>query len=261
MHQIKSTSMSRRSLLLLAAATTVSFGFSRIAKAQSLSLKVNYYNDYAPFSFFRKDGTATGIMIDALDEVLGRRCGVGLTHRGLPWEHAQREVREGKADAFCTLVTDVRREYANFSREELVNPERVVVFAKNNPKAEAIRKIKTQDDLKNFGIGTYAGDSRLETLFKGMKVDIAADVEQLLQKIVAQHTDITVTPSAVWRYHARAAGIRDKLDEVLFSPQPGFHLGIRKTYKGVSAILERFDKAVMEARKDGTLSRIIESYG
>ena len=252
---------SRRSLLRLFSAGALTLTASTVVKAKSLSLRIDYYDDFAPYSLTGEGGAVIGIFIDALNEVLGNRCHIELTHSAMPWARAQQEVKEGRADAFCTLVTDVRKEYVEFSRETLLKPDhRVVVFARNNPKAANIRKIASRDDLKNFLIGTYLGDSRVDTLFKGMNIDIVADMKRMLLKVAASRTDLAVLPGPVWKYHARALGIRDQLEEVWFSLQPGFYLGVRKSYEAHAEVLTLFDKAVVAARNDGSLDRIAAAY-
>ena len=156
---------SRRSLLVAASAAAGSMGMPTSLLAKTLALKINYFGDYTPFTFTQADGTMTGIFVDALTEVLGRRGGVVLTHRGLPWARAQQEVKEGQADAFCTLASDLRKEYANFSREPLYKIGPVICFAKSNPKADEIRQVTTKEGLEAFSVGTYIGDSRIEGLF------------------------------------------------------------------------------------------------
>ncbi len=254
-----SNKLSRRSMLLLAAAGAFASALPKSSLAKALSLSVTYYDDFAPDSYMR-DGKVTGVLVDSLNEVFGRRLGVALTHHGLPWTRAQQDVKEGRADAFCTIPTDARKEYVNFSREQLLKSDRVIVFAKNNPKAGAIRKIKKPEDLKPFMIGTYLGDSKKNDLFSGMNVDYAADVSQVLAKIAAGRVDLTIIGSLRWRYYARTLSIRDKLEDIWFSDAPGFYLGIRKDYADGVELLESFDKMVLVARKDGSLDRIIKTY-
>lgn len=254
-------SVSRRALLVFLSVSVVMPGMLTVARSASTTLKANYFDDFAPFSFLRDDGTVAGILVDALDEVLTHRCGIALVHRAVPWARAQMEVREGSADVFCTLATDERRTYATFSQEALLSANRVVVYAKNNPRADAIRQIKTAEDMQPFFATTYIGDSQIDTLFKDMNVEVMPDTQRMLMKIAAGRSDITVMPSPVWKYHARALGLRERLDEVMFSEQPGLRLGIRTSHPMAVEILDRFDDAVVEARKDGTLERIVESYG
>lgn len=253
--------MSRRAVLGLAAAAAVSIGFARRGSAAVPSLHISYFDDFAPFSFQREDGSLTGILVDALDEILGRRCGIALTTSAAPWPQAQQAVKDGNADAFCTLKSDLRLTYADFSTQVLVSPEVMVVFAKNNPRAEAIRAITAPAELNAFSVTTYKGDSRIDTLFKGMDVNVVPDVEHMLRAIAAGDSDLTVVPSFTWKYHARGLGLRDALDESVFLSASEFRLGIRRSHPSASAILAQFDEAVVAARDDGTLERIIAAYG
>ncbi len=247
-------------MLLLASAGIVSGTLSRIARADSLALKINYYDTFVPYSFLH-ESQVRGVFVDIVNEVLGRRGGLSLTHQAMPWARAQQEVKDNLADAFCTLESDARREYVDFSREPFLKMDNSVVFAKNHPQAERIKKIKTSDDLKQFLIGTYLGDSRIETLFKGMKVDAqAVDMKQVLQKIAAGRTDVTIIGNIRWKYYAREAGVRDKLDDIPFD-NVEYRFGVRKSHPAVGKILNLFDKTIVAIKKDGTLERIINAYG
>jgi polar amino acid transport system substrate-binding protein len=250
---------SRRSALLLGAATLLSFGLPRITRAKVASLIVNYYNDFPPFSYVDSQGKMTGFFVDCLEEVLNRRCGIALTHRGLPWARAQQEVKDSQADAFLTFISDARREYVHFSSEVVLERSNGIVFAKNNPNADRIRKIATPEDLKQFSVGTYYGDSRLDTLFTGMSVDLATDLTQVLKKIEAGRVDLAVTNN--WQYFARLANILDKFDSVPFGPLSKYYFGVRKSHPDCIEILHKFDKALVATRADGTLGRIITSHG
>ena len=256
-----SPSISRRSMLQLASAAAISLGFSGVTRAKGLALNVTYYDDFAPYSFIALDNNVTGIFIDALNEV-GHRIGVSMSHHGMPWARAQQQIKEGQADAFCTLPSVARKEYADFSNESLLRTDNVIVFSKSNPKASEIKKITTAEDLRRFTIGTYLGDSRVDTLFKGMTVDVLADMSRVLLKVEANRNDIAILAGVRWKYYAKVTGLRDKLDSVPFSGDPSleYHLGIRKGYADSQRMLSAFDKAVIQMKKDGTVDRILAIY-
>jgi polar amino acid transport system substrate-binding protein len=79
-----------------------------------------YFDDYRPFSWKDDKGQMQGILPDILTEVIQKRMGISLEHRGYPWARSQDMVRSGEADAFCTVPTDERRQYANVSSEAVL---------------------------------------------------------------------------------------------------------------------------------------------
>lgn len=266
-HRMKATlpasapfSLSRREVLLSMSGMAMSLSFPSLLGASPRVLRVTYYEDFAPYSFAAADGRATGIYVDCLDALLGRGQGMTLVHAAMPWARAQQEVKEGRADAFVTSPTDARREYVDFNEEMILQQDRVVVFAKDNPRADAIRAVTTQDDLKQFVIGTYYGDARINTLFKDMELDLAPDITQAYMKIAGGRVDLTVTDTSIWKYQTRTLGVLDKLDSVLLSKAPPTFLGIRKDYPAAGDVLTIFDQALVAAKADGTLQRIIETY-
>ncbi len=257
------TVLTRRSVLSLLSAAALSLGLPQNARAKTSALKINWYDEFAPLSFVQADGKIKGILVDSLTEILVRRMGINVAHSAMAWGKAQEEVKQGKSDVLCTLITDARREYLNFGTEPLYKSDRVIVFSKNNPKVDQIRKIVTADDLKKFTVGTYAADSKVKTLFKDMKVDIAPDMAQVLVRISFGLVDIAFTDTAIWKYNARTAGIRNKLDSIPFvdSTVSTFYFGVRKNHPDSADIVQLFDKAVLTARSDGSLNKIIDFYG
>jgi polar amino acid transport system substrate-binding protein len=256
----RSLRLSRRALLRVASATVLAFALPSVPRAKLPSLRVVYYDDYAPYSFISSTGHVTGIYADCVREILGRRCGIWLTHDAMPWARAQQEAKDGRADVYVTSPTEARREYMHFSQEAIMQLNRVIVFAKDNPKAEKIKKITSVEDLKEFSVATYYGDSRLNTLFKDIKVDITPDTKRAYMKIASGRIDLTVSDSAIWKYQMRSLDIRDKLDSIWLSAAPATHLAIRKSHADAVDILKAFDNATAAARADGTIDRIIASY-
>ncbi len=95
-----------------------------------------------------------------------------------------------------------------------------------------------------------------------MNLTTVPDLKQVLKKIEAGRTDLTVISAPILAVEAHNLGIRDKLDIVPFAalPADAYHLGIRKSHADGPEILALFDKLVVAARADGVLDKIMASY-
>lgn len=258
-----SVRLSRRSLLAVAGAVaalpaTIPL---RFASAADGTLKINVFDQFAPISFM-EGGSVTGILADLLTEVMEKRVGRKLSFQGLPWVRAQDGVRTGEADAFCTNPTDKRREYTLFGEESILTTPIAVFYAKANPRADEIRKIAKLEDLPPFVQGDYSGNGFAETTFKGLKIDWANSLDQVMKKIAIGRNDIFVGTGVVGAWVARQAKLGNEIANftVEIAKPSQFHLGIRKDLAGHEDLVKRYDAAVREARADGSLSRIVAKY-
>ncbi len=231
------------------------------AKAADAALRINVFDQFAPLSF-KEGGAITGILPDLLNEVLQKRMGHPISFQGMPWLRAQEGVKDGDADAFCTTPTDKRREYAVFGQEPILTSGTAVFFAKSNPRAEEIRNISTIDDLPKFSQGDYSGNGFAETTFKGLKIEWANSLDQVMKKIALGRNDIFVGTDVVGRWTVKQSGLSDQIVNfnVDFAPPSNFNLGIRKSLSGHEQVIQRYDEIVKQAKSDGTLAGIITRY-
>ncbi len=259
---MSAVALTRRSLLLAVGAAALPLVAPwRAAVAAPGGLRINVFDQFAPVSFV-EGGAVTGILPDLLTEVLGKRLGLPPSFQGLPWVRAQDGVKSGDGDAFCTNPTDKRREYAAFGQEAVLTTKNAVFYAKNNPRADEIRKIAKLEDLAAFSQGDYSGNGFAETTFKGLKIDWANSLELVMKKIAMGRNDIFVGTDVVGAWVLRQAKLSEEVVSfgVDIAKPSQFHLGIRKEFAGHEELLARYDAAVREARADGTLSRIIAKY-
>lgn len=249
---------SRRSVL--ASLIAAGLGLPEMAAADA-TLRIAYTSTYPPICFL-DGGTMKGVLVDVFNELLGQRLGVSITHQGLPWARAQDMVRDGGADAFCTDRTEPRAEYANFGNETVVSIDYAVFYAKSNPKAADIQHIAALDDLKAFVQGDYLGNGFAETHFRTLKIDWAANIDQVFNKIIAGRNDVTVAAEMVGKWTARKLSLTDQLGvlPVKFISGADFRLAIRKTYEGNEALLHRFDEVMKAARAEGLMQTIEAKY-
>jgi polar amino acid transport system substrate-binding protein len=257
--KLSAVRLGRRTLL---GAGASSLGLALVGRADAAdSLHIVYANSFPPVSYL-EGGAMKGVLVDVLDEVLARRMGLTLRHDGLPWARAQDLVKDDGADAYCTNKTEARAAYCNFGAEPVISMNYVVFYARANPKAEAIRRIMTLDDLSGFSQGDYLGNGFAEINFKALKIDWAPSMEQVFAKIVAGRNDISVAVELVGKWTARKLGLTDQLGilPVSLSPSSEFRLAIRRSFAGNEALLRQFDATFKAALADGTPQAIQAKY-
>lgn len=254
--------MRRRHFLALAVGTTAILARPARLPAGTASLRTNFFESFPPLSFRRANGPMTGILIDTLDEILGRRLGLALTHIGLPWARAQESVRAGMADALCTVPTESRRSYCNFSTETVLTSTVHVFYGINNPRRPELSYIRSLDDLKSFSQGDYIGNGFAELAFKGLTIEWSPRLETVLAKLASGRNDVFVGNMVVAKYLIRRLGLEKDLTShpIDIGNTAVFHLGIRKTYPDAASILARYDAELRKAKAEGLIDSIIARY-
>jgi len=230
--------------------------------ARAADLKVVYYNAFPPLSFENDSHDIVGILPDMLTEILANRMKLSVTMQGMPWARAQASLQDASADAFCTLITPPRLEYAMFTRTALMTLKTNVFYAVDNPRRAEIEAIRTVDQLKGFHQGDYIGNGFAAATFKDQPIDYVPTLEAVFKKIEAGRTDVFVGTDLVGKGVVKELGLTDKIKSFpvnIGAPTP-FNIGIRKTYPDVAALIAKADEASVAALKDGTLAKVIQKY-
>lgn len=217
-----------------------------------------YYDNYRPRSW-ADNGKMRGMLIDIIDEAVGERLGIPVTHTGYPWKRAQHRVKEGKADAFVTMPTEERRTYT------VVGDEPVIVFTlsiatrRNHPKLKVLESVTTVEQLKYFKFVDYLGNGWAKRNLKEMDVEWLSDVKKIFPFLVDGRADIVVASKrtlyemSLHGYDSQLKVLPNKLSSV------SFHLCVGK-HSPYKDRLNDFDRIIREMHEDGTIERIEESY-
>lgn len=233
-----------------------------VRPSKAADLRVVYYNAFSPVSFENDAHEIVGILPDMMNEILGRRMKLPLVMQGMPWARAQASVQDGSADAFCTLPTQARLDYAIFTRHPAITLKIELFYAIDNPRRSEIEAIHTIEQLKGFRQGDYVGNGFAETTFKGMPIDWTPTLESVFKKIELGRVDMFVGTDIVAKNLVKQLGLGEKIRSIpvdIGAPTP-FCIGIRKTCPDAASLIERADDAIEAAEKDGALSKIIRRY-
>ncbi len=232
--------------------------FFTSAFAQS-TMKLVYFNDYSPFSWM-ENNQMKGILIDALTEAIQTQMGIQVSHKGYPWERAQKMVKFNEADAFVTVPTLERKSYTEISTESVILVTFTLFVSKKNAQIEALKTVKNISDLSNFSLVQNIGSGWATQNPGRMNVRWIPTLDKVLFLIAKDRYDIFVDASQVIRFNIKKLGYQDQILELPnIIDSASFNLCIGKKSPYVN-ILPKFDATIIEMRKNGKLQEIYDKY-
>lgn len=219
---------------------------------------------FAPISF-EENGKVVGINPDILREVF-KRMGYEITLELFPWKRAQEMVINGEADAlFSPYKTPERELIYDFPDEVLLKEELSFVVPKDSD-------IKYDGDIKKMGkytIGTLIGYEifydeieKVDYVKNGtLKLDRTETNSQSLEKMLNKRGVDTVCNTKYVLIDALKK--MGKLEQVKFLEPPyktsNDYLAFSKK-KNLKDVLDKFERTLIEVKKDGTYQKIIDKY-
>ncbi|MCB1043060.1 MAG: transporter substrate-binding domain-containing protein [Acidobacteria bacterium] len=223
-------------------------------------LDLVYFHDYPPFSWRDNGEPIKGIFVDIVNEAIGNRMKLKVQHRGLPWGRAQQLVRQGQADAMCTVVTPERSEYCLASSEPVITVDMRLYCASDHEHYERLNQIQSLDELSSFRIASYIGNGWAERLLGDFNVTWTKTLEQSMKMVALKRVDVSVDPEPVMRYFMNKLGYADRL-RVLSGvlDKVDFNLLVRKD-SWFRSKMAGFDETIRKMRLDGAVKKIQDSY-
>jgi len=257
------TTISRRKALTMIGAlgATVALAPS-ITFASDKVIICNWDKSFPPYSMER-DGKMTGILVDCMDELLGKRMGFTLEHKGYSWPKAQDLVRAGKADGLCTNDTDARKQFMYFSEEPVIESLPSIFCAVDNPRIAQINAISTVDELKNFRQIDYQGNGWARKTFPPfLRITYVETLNDVFQTIARGEADIFVGNGLAAMYAIKQTGLKKKIQarELPVGEPSSFHFGLRRDYPDAKKIIDDFSGVLDEAMIENATRSIIMNY-
>ena len=255
--------ISRRKALTMLGATGAALALNpTISFSSKATIICSWNRSFPPYSMER-NGAMTGILVECMDELLGKRMGYTLEHKGYDWTKAQELVRSGKADSLCTNDTDERKRFLFFSEESVVESLPSIFCAVDNPGRARIDKIKSLDDLKDFRQVDYKGNGwAMKTFPPDLEITYADSLSEVFEMISRGKQDIFVGNGLAAMYAIKQTGLKGKIHarELAIGESSSFHFGLRRDYPDARRIVERFDEVLDEALLDNATRKIIMNY-
>lgn len=222
------------------------------------NLRVGCFDKYSPFSQSNDGGRMTGLLIESLDVIAGA-AKIKLEHHGYPWARAQVMVERGELDAFCTVPTHGRSEYALFCPTPVVTMDYGFYHRKDDLRPG---KVKSLEDLRGLVQGTYRGSGYTKEYLEEDRMIYLNDEETVLRRIALGSIDTLVEGEYVGAARVKSLGLEDRLS---FTPAPWlpkahFCFGIRRSYPDADSVIKRMDAATILATRSGELAAIGAKY-
>lgn len=257
------TKISRRHAL-----TMLGMGSASIALMPTLSLAApktiicSWNKSFPPYSWERK-GKMTGILVDCMDELLGKRMGYTVMHKGHSWADAQELIIDGKLDALCTNPTDTRKQFMYFSDEPVVESLPSIFCAVDNPRISAINAIETVEALKDFRQVDYQGNGWARATFPPyLKITYVDNLSEAFEMIARNEADIFVGNGLAAMYALKVTGLKNKIHarELPIGEPSTFHFGLRRDYPEAAKVIEDFTDVLLEAQAEKVTRKIVLHY-
>ncbi len=230
-----------------------------LASVQALATPtplVIVYADYKPYSW-EEGGKAMGLEIEILNEAIGKRMGIPITHQILPWERAQQNVKAGVADAFVATASEQRASYADASATPVTYWELALYIRKGDARFANLKHI---NELSPFRMGSMIGNGWAQTHLAGMDVYYVGKMEQLPKMLLLGRIDAIPDNPLVMRRILKAEHDDDKVDEL---PLPYLRKDMFLYVGKQSAFrrqLDAFNAVMLQMKRDGSLQRMHDRY-
>jgi polar amino acid transport system substrate-binding protein len=237
--------------------------FCSSALADEPPMRINY-TDFWPFYSRNESSEVTGLLHDIVSQAL-ERMGVSATWHEFPWGRCQSNVRSGDADAMITVPTKDRLAYAVTHHDPLYMKERVIFTYAGNPKLKAIESISSIDDIlsADLTVITYVGNgwNKAHVRSRGIKTYVTPQRKQVWLMLAQKRGDLVLEwPGGAWPEILEQGLGQSVVQTCAVLQAVPFHLLIRRD-SPYARVLPGFNLVIGQMRRDGTIGRIVDSYG
>jgi polar amino acid transport system substrate-binding protein len=221
----------------------------------------------APLRFYDGQGLLTGIDIEIVQHIFDKlkiNYHVDLISSSSRlkemWQNKQADM------VFTFSYKESRAKYLVFAKESHLHISWNFFILKNN---EGTIFYKTFKDLKGLEIGATKGFAYTKEFWDAADSGIftveTVPINKLnMRKLRERRMDATPMNTLVALYEAKQEGY---LDEITYLPKPlkskpYYNTFVRESdYPGLDKIIKKYDEELKKMKQDGTLKRILTSYG
>ncbi len=233
--------------------------FTSFARADVV-VKFGHYNKYPPITY-GNGKNVSGIIVESIKIIFERVDGYSPEFYGFPWARAQSMVKNDELDAFCTVPTHERKEYAKFGKQIVWSPTQVAFYEKNNPNALNVERIKQKSDLSTVSIVDYIGNGWGEANLSSYVSYKVNNLESAFKMVKYQQVDMHISPYALGKYQLNKLGFDlAHIELPFFDGGFIFQIGIRKNFKNVEELQKKLDQAIAQLHSEGRFKEIRKKY-
>ncbi len=225
--------------------------------------EVTCYSDvFAPY-VVQEGSTVSGIDTDAIAEA-GKRVGVKVTFKTLPWVRLEKEIERGADSSvdcgFAYTLTDARKAYMIFTTAP-IKQSVLSIYARK----DSFANYKGLADVKGKTLGIRRGfklPPELQTMVDKHEVTIEEvnQDDQNFQKLSKGRIDGILSNQDV-----AATALKQPGMEAIVALNPSIQsiatfMVFNKGKKNLSTLAPLFDKGIAEINADGTYKKIRSKY-
>ncbi|HEM5094211.1 TPA: ABC transporter substrate-binding protein/permease [Streptococcus suis] len=245
--------MKKKLLMLLASILPVFFIFTGV-KADD-TIDIVFDNAYAPFEFKDSDQIYKGLDVDIINEV-AKRSGWIMNQSFPGFDAAVNAVQAGSADALMagTTITEARKKVFTFS-DPYFDTKIVIATTKANT-------ISSYKDLKGKTVGVKNGTAAQNFLEEnkdkyGYNVKTFDTGDLMYNSLSAGAVDAVMDDEAVIQYAIQQG--QDLSIDIEGEAIGSFGFSVKKGSQ-YEYLVEDFNKALAEMKKDGTYETIMNKW-
>jgi len=232
-----------------------------LSSAESLArtLKVGFNSDWAPYSVGSAEAVE-GILPDLIREVLTKQMGVPVDVVGYPWARVQHLVENGEVDAFVTVPTIQRLEYALSSSETVYNVEMRTTVVRGSPVDKRLRDNTQPDALKTLRYCDILGNGwgKAYAAQHGITPIIVSKVISCLRMVQKGRADVVLQSSVVTDREIAAQNMGEDLVTLptVYGKMTFTFLLSKKSTVG-QGFVDRFDETLKRMKADGSYAELV----
>ncbi|NQP52250.1 ABC transporter permease subunit [Streptococcus suis] len=245
--------MKKKLLMLLASILPVFFIFTGV-KADD-TIDIVFDNAYAPFEFKDSDQIYKGLDVDIINEV-AKRSGWTMNQSFPGFDAAVNAVQAGSADALMagTTITEARKKVFTFS-DPYFDTKIIIATTKANT-------ISSYKDLKGKTVGVKNGTAAQNFLEEnkdkyGYNVKTFDTGDLMYNSLSAGAVDAVMDDEAVIQYAIQQG--QDLRIDIEGEAIGSFGFSVKKGSQ-YEHLVEDFNKALAEMKKDGTYETIMNKW-
>jgi polar amino acid transport system substrate-binding protein len=232
-----------------------------LASAQELRFNTQ---DFPPFNY-EIDGVVSGPAADIIVKICADMQ-ITCTFALLPWNRAQEEVRNGKANAMFVIGWNEKRsEWLHFS-PPIMNTEYGIFVLKDNP-----LEYKDLPDISGYIVGVFGPSNtsnslekmRDEMKAKGLdpiKIDMRPDDESGFKKLGLGRLDAVFSNRDVGYAMLAKLGLQNQIRYAGITRKLKYYIGFSMEYNDDN-ILNEFDETYLRLYREGVVTAVLERYG
>lgn len=223
----------------------------------------------APLRWQTPDGQLHGYDIEVIDHVMKK---LRISYRVELVDSPARLVRNAQAQppvydmVFSHSYTHERVEYLRYPGQSHIRFHWNLFLRKEDEGKFVFRRY---EDLVGIPIGVTEGFAYSEEFHRAIKtvpltVDVVATNKVQLDKLLAKRFDLVPLNTKSTLYEARERGILSRISYLPnpIKDKPYYNAFVKKSrYPNLADLIARYDAALLDMKRDGSLRRIQARYG